>query len=160
MESSVILAATASSPFVGYVVIAALIVFWVGTIVWGRTARVVTDVGVDRDLVIVSLFSPARLLSLRGKVAFPLDTVISVKSTPNIFSKNGSFSRRLGGVTLPTFFRVGSFRGFRDQGPSFWACFRGENTITFELENFRYRYVVVDVADPQATLGMLSKHGL
>ena len=154
------LATATSNSSLGYVLIIVLLAFWAGTILWGRGARVVTGVGVDRGLVVISLHGPARLLSLRGKVAFPLDSVLSVKSTPNVFSKNGTFSRRLGNITIPTFFRVGSFKGFRNQGSSFWVCFRGENAITFELENFRYRYVVVDVADPKATLEMLSKYGV
>lgn len=145
---------------IGYVIIVVLLAFWVGTIVWGRTARVVSEVSVDRDLVVVTLFGPARVLSLRGKVAFPIDSVVSVRSTPQVFSKDGTFSRRLGSITIPTFFRVGSFRGYRSQGPAFWACFRGESVLTFELENFRYRYVVIDVADPEATLGLLSNYGI
>ncbi len=154
------LAAAASNPVIGYVIIAVLIAFWVGTIAWGRTARIVSEVKVDGNMVVIALSGPAKVLSLRGKVTFPLDCVVSVRSTPHVFSKDGTFSRRLGSITIPTFFRVGSFRGYRDQGPAFWACFRGESALTFELENFRYRYVVMDVADPEAALGLLSKYGI
>lgn len=154
------LIAATNNPLVGYVLIAALLVFWAGTIIWGRSLPTVCQVGVDHDLVVVTLLGPARILSLRKRVAFPLDSVVSVQSTPNVFSKQGTFSRRIGSLTMPTFFRVGSFRAFRDQGPAFWACFRGDTAITFNLENHRFQYVVIDVADPSATLGLLAKYGI
>lgn len=153
------LLAASSGSAIGYVLIAALIVFWAAIIIWGRRAHTVCDVEVDNDMVVVTLMGPARALALRKRVAFPLESIVSVRSTPNIFSKQGSFSRRLGSLTIPTFFRVGSFRGLRDQGPSFWACFRGETAVTFELANYRYHYVVVDVEDPAATLGRLGNFG-
>ncbi|NNN18852.1 MAG: hypothetical protein HKL84_03245 [Acidimicrobiaceae bacterium] len=154
-----LLAAT-KDPLFGYILIAALLLFWAGIIAWGRSVATVCKIAVNRDLVVVSLCSPARILSLRKQVVFPLDSVVSVTSTPNIFSKEGSFSRRIGSVSLPTFFRVGSFKGFRDAGPAFWACFRGETAVTFELENDRYRYVVLDVNDPQEVIGLLKKYGI
>ena len=152
--------AATNNPLVGYLLIAALLVFWAGTIVWGRSLPTVCQVGVEHDLVVITLLGPARILSLRKRVAFPLDSVLSVQSTPNVFSKQGTFGRRIGSLTIPTFFRVGAFRAFRDQGPAFWACFRGDTAITFNLENHRFHYVVIDVADPSATLSLLAKYGI
>ncbi|TAN24974.1 MAG: hypothetical protein EPN30_05700 [Actinomycetota bacterium] len=158
-EFSLVLAAT-KNPVLGYVLIAVLLVFWAGVIIWGRRARTVCKVAVDRDSVVISLFGPARILSLRKQVVFPLDSVTSVRLTPNVFSEQGTFSRRIGSWTIPTFFKVGSFRGARDSGATFWACFTGETAVTFELTNNRYRWVVIDVDDPQATYDLLQRYGL
>lgn len=154
------LLAAASNPVNGYIVIVALILFWGGAILWGRSSRIVSSVSVNQGEVVISLIGPAKLLALRKEVVFPLDSVVKVSATSNVFSKGGSFSRRIGNLTIPTFFRVGSFRGVGGQGASFWACFRGESALTFQLENFRYSYVVVDVADPEGVVTMLETYGV
>ncbi len=158
-EFNLLIAAT-NNPLFGYGLIALLLLFWAGVIVWGRRAKTVCKVTVDRDSVVISLFGPARILSLRKRVVFPLDSVVGVRLTSNVFSKGGTFSRRIGSWTIPTFFKVGSFRGARDTGTTFWACFTGESAITFELINTRYQYVVIDVDDPEATVDLLQRYGI
>lgn len=151
---------TSGNPINGYIVIVALVLFWGGAILWGRSSRIVSNISVDKRQVVISLIGPTKLLALRKEIVIPFDSVIEVSATPNVFSKGGSFSRRIGNLTIPTFFRVGSFRGIRGQGASFWACFRGESAVTFRLKDFRYSYVVVDVADPDEIVAMIEAHGL
>lgn len=154
------LGVVSNDPVGGYVIIALLVAFWGGGIIWGRRAGTICSLRVDNGVVVVDLLGPARLLSLRKEVRFSLDSVVVASSTPNVFSRGGAFSRKIGPLFIPTFFRVGSFRGKRGTGPTFWACFRGENAITFQLEGEHYRYLVADVADPLETLAMLSSYGV
>lgn len=147
-------------PTGGYILIAALIIFWTVAIIWGRKQPASAFVSVDKDEIVVSLVGPSRLLALRKEVRFPVSSVIRVTSTPNVFSRGGTFSRRVGTLSLPTFFRVGSYRATKNQAASFWACFRGENAITFELRGDRYAFVVVEVFDPSTTLELLHEYGI
>lgn len=159
MEVRVVeLAATGSSAD-GYVLIVVLAIFWGGAIFWGRSSKTVSAVDVDRGQVVVKLLGPSRLLALRKEVVFPLESVVRVESTPNVFAKGGTFSRKIGTFVIPTFFRVGSFRGSRGQGASFWACFTGEKAVTFQLYGHRYQYVVLDVADPEETVALVKSRG-
>lgn len=142
----------------GYILIAIFVVFWGGAILWGRKSRTVSEVKLDNEVVVISLLGPSRLLSLRKEVRFPIQSVVEVISTPNVFGKGGTFSRKIGSVTIPTFFRVGSFRGARGQGASFWACFTGQTAITFHLSGQKYQYVIIDVQDPAETVSLIEKY--
>lgn len=155
MEGNELITAVSNSSVNGYVLIAILVLFWGGAILWGRKSRTVTTVHLDGPLVVVTLLGPAKVLSLRRQVTFPLASVVSVVPTPNVFGQGGSFTRRIGSITIPTFFRVGSFRGARNQGASFWACFRGESAVTIELTGEKYRFVVLDVEDPNQVVNLL-----
>lgn len=150
-----LLFASTSSSIDGYILIGILALFWAGAIAWGRSTNTVSLVEFDGDNVTIRLSGPTRLLSLRKQVVIPASVIVGVASTPNVFGKGGTFSRKIGNLTIPTFFRVGSFRGARGQGTSFWACFRGETAVTLQLSGYRYQYIVVDVQDPEATVALI-----
>lgn len=157
MEGNELISAVSNSSVNGYILIAILVLFWGGAILWGRKSNTVTAVHLEGPLVVVTLLGPARVLSLRKQVTFPLASVVSIVSTPNVFGEGGSFTRRIGSVTIPTFFRVGSFRGARNQGASFWACFRGESAVTIQLTGQKYQFVVLDVEDPNQVVNLLKR---
>lgn len=152
------IAAQTGSSLDGYILIALFIVFWGGVITWGRKSRTVSEVKLNDGMVIVSLFGPSKILSLRKEVRFPLHSIVEIISTPNVFGKNGTFSRKIGSLTIPTFFRVGSFRGARGQGATFWACFTGKTAVTFQLSGERYSYVVIDVENPEEVIALIERH--
>jgi hypothetical protein len=61
---------------------------------------------------------------------------------------------RLPGTWLPGLL-AGTFQG--PEGRSFWLVGRGETSVRLDLDDEHYDYIVIDVADPSATLGELKQ---
>ncbi|MGH9061454.1 MAG: hypothetical protein ACRDZY_18360, partial [Acidimicrobiales bacterium] len=59
---------------------------------------------------------------------------------------------RLGGTSVPGL-TAGNYGS--DEGSSFWAVGSGRRGVVLELRGEGFDYVVVEVADPEATVAML-----
>jgi hypothetical protein len=114
-----------------------------------RPPRVHALVTVEGDRVVVRVPGWRCLLALRRRLALPLDALVSVAHDPrareHVAVSNWQTRRHRSGL-----WRYGTYHCF--QGWSFWAIGMGRNAVVLTLTRGRYRYVVVEVADPAATV--------
>ncbi|MDI1256422.1 MAG: hypothetical protein PSV16_09985 [Flavobacterium sp.] len=60
---------------------------------------------------------------------------------------------RAPGTEIPGIIVAGTFY---KNGPNFWDVVNKRNTITVELENERYKKLIIEVKDPQAAINILT----
>jgi hypothetical protein len=106
------------------------------------------SVAVEGDEVVVRLDGWRKVVALRGRLAFPASSVSRVEHDPAARVNVPSKLRRRGGRT--GLFRLGTYHSL--VGWSFWAVGLARNAVVIECEGTRFRHVVVEVADPAATV--------
>ncbi len=103
----------------------------------------------EGDEVVVRLSGWRRLLATSSGFSFPLAAVVRVEHDPlaraHVRSGLRNWRRHGQGV-----WRMGVYHGF--DGWSFWSMGVGRNAVLIECFGERFRYVVVEVADPAATV--------
>jgi hypothetical protein len=95
-----------------------------------------------------------RLWSLRSRLEIPLAHLRSVHWDPA--PAMGWFQGlKLAGTDVPNLFRAGTF--YQDGGLVFWDVLHPERTIVIALEHERYHKLVVEVADPDGAVALLTR---
>jgi hypothetical protein len=111
-------------------------------------------VDVVGDRAIFDVEASHKLWAIRSRVEVPLSHIKRVYVDPN--PAMGWFDGfKVAGADLPHVFRAGTFWLHGE-----WAFFdvrHPENTIVVELENEHYAKLIVEVADPAATVQMLER---
>ena len=104
---------------------------------------------VEGDSLVVRLSGWRIVWAFQREVRVPLASVIGVAHDPGAYLH---VSRRLRRARRAhtTLFKLGSQHGY--QGWSFWACGLARNAVVVELTGVRYRFLVVEVADPGAVV--------
>ncbi|MFZ0173351.1 MAG: hypothetical protein WAL04_16845 [Acidimicrobiales bacterium] len=102
---------------------------------------------VEGDSLVVRLTGWRMIWALQRGLRVPLSSVVAVTHDPAAYQH---VSRRLRQArrARTTLFKVGAQHG-RD-GWSFWACGFARNAVLVETTGVRYRFLVVEVADPDA----------
>ncbi|MCK4176875.1 hypothetical protein ACFFRE_00635 [Aciditerrimonas ferrireducens] len=108
---------------------------------------------VTADELVVELRGWRRLLALQRGVRVPLASITAVAHDPYPRSRVPVGLRRTRARQTPGLFRYGSYHGV--QGWSFWAVGSGKGALVVECDHGRYRYLVVEVPDPTATLAAI-----
>lgn len=116
----------------------------------GRTPWIWGECTVEGNDVVISLKGWRRLLATRAEVRFSVASVIRVDHDPlaraHVRSGLRNWHRHGQGV-----WRIGVYHGI--DGWSFWSIGIGRNAVLMECSGERFRYVVVEVADPGRTVG-------
>jgi hypothetical protein len=104
---------------------------------------------VDDERVVVQVSRWRKILATKGTVAFPIDSIVRVEHDPiaRAHVKIGIRQWRKHGTGV---WRLGVYHGL--DGWSFWSIGVGRNTVLIECSGQRYRFVVVEVADPGRTV--------
>lgn len=105
----------------------------------------------DGDELVVRLRGWRSVLAVKRQLRLPLDSVVSVAHDPAVRSHVQAKLRRRASRT--GVMRLGSYHSFA--GWSLWAIGLGRNAVLVECSGTRYRYVVVEVADPAATVKLV-----
>ena len=110
--------------------------------VWGECT-------VEKDEVVIRLTGWRRLLATRSEVRFSLASVTRVEHDPlaraHVRSGLRNWRRHGQGV-----WRIGVYHGM--DGWSFWSIGIGRNAVLMECSGERFRYVVIEVAEPARTV--------
>lgn len=114
--------------------------------VWGTLA-------IEGDELVVRLAGWRVVVAMKRRLAVPLSAIVSVAHDPAARSHVQAKLRRKAGRT--GIFRVGTYHSL--VGWSFWSVGMGRNAVVVEASGARYRYLVVEVADPTATVEEISK---
>ena len=115
----------------------------------GRAPRVWAECHLEGDKVVVRLKGWRSLLATRSSLRFDLASIVRVEHDPLARAHVRSSLRnwRHHGQGL---WRLGVYHGF--DGWSFWSIGVGRNAVLMECSGERFRYVVVEVADPELTV--------
>jgi hypothetical protein len=115
--------------------------------VWGT-------LDVEDDSVVVRLEGWRSIWAAKRTLRVPLKAVIAAAHDPGAYV---NVKTRLRSTRRPrsTTFKLGAQHGF--DGWSFWACGLARNAVVLETVGVRYRFVVVEVADPQAVVAAVRK---
>ena len=104
---------------------------------------------VEGDSLVVARSGWRAVWAVQRRLRIPLGVITSVAHEPAVFvivSTKLRKSRR----ARSTLFKLGSQHG--REGWSFWACGYGRNAVLIETAGYRYRYVIVEVAEPAAVV--------
>jgi len=115
----------------------------------GRAPWEWAECHVEGEQVVVRLKGWRSLLATKSSLRFDLASVIHVEHDPLARAHVRSSLRnwRHHGQGL---WRLGVYHGF--DGWSFWSIGLGRNAVLIECSGERFRYVVVEVADPGRTV--------
>jgi len=102
---------------------------------------------IDGDSLVVCLSGWRALWAVQRRVRVPISAVIRASHEPAVYQLV-SIRLRQRRRTRTTLFKLGSQHG--QHGWSFWACGFGRNAVLVETVGARYRYLVVEVAEPEA----------
>lgn len=113
--------------------------------VWGT-------LGVEGDNIVARLSGWRAVVALMSSVEVPLDTVLTIRHEPSARHLVPAKLRKRAGRS--GLFRVGPYHSLA--GWSFWSIGLGRNAVLIESRG-RWRYVVIEVADPKATVRELTE---
>jgi len=104
---------------------------------------------VEGDRVVVRLSGWRRVLATKSGFSFSLASITRIEHDPvaRAHVRSGLRNWKRHGQGL---WRIGVYHGI--DGWSFWAIGLGRNAVLMECSGERFRYVVVEVADPAATV--------
>lgn len=106
---------------------------------------------VKGEMLIARLSGWRAVMAFKQSVEVPLETIRKVDHDPAARSRiQAKLRKRAGRSGL---FRVGPYHSI--QGWSFWSIGLGRNAVVVETSGARWRYIVIEVEDPAATVERL-----
>lgn len=113
------------------------------------------EIELTADELIVHVRGLDRILAYRSQLAIPLAHVVGASVDPAVEREWGSWWKgvRVLGTNVPGLVTLGSF--FEHGHWVFWDVHDPAKAITIDLSHERYAKLVVEVADPTATLAAI-----
>ena len=111
------------------------------------------DVLVFGDKLVLNIEGADKLWALKSSLEIPLQHVVSVTANPEA-AKGWYHGIRLPGTNIPGVLTAGTF--YQDGKRVFWDVHHPEKTIVIELRDERYNELIVEVADPPASVKLIS----
>jgi hypothetical protein len=94
-----------------------------------------------------------KLWAFKSSLEIPLQHVAGVRADPSV-AHGWWHGVRMPGTSVPGVITAGTF--YQHGKRVFWDVHHPENTIVIELKDERYDELIVEVADPQATVSAIS----
>lgn len=105
------------------------------------------------DKLVFNVEGADKLWALKSSLEIPLQHVVSVRADPEA-AKGWYHGLRLPGSNIPGVLTAGTF--YQDGKRVFWDVHHPQNAIVVELRDERYNELIVEVADPVATVDLIS----
>lgn len=112
--------------------------------VWGT-------ITVEDSEVVARVEGWRAVLATKRRLRIPLDKVVRVTHDPAPRSSVRAKLRRRAART--GLYRLGVYHSM--DGWSFWSIGLGRNAVIIETSGARYRFVIIEVADPRATVALV-----
>jgi hypothetical protein len=93
-----------------------------------------------------------KLWALKSSLEIPLQHVAEIRADPSI-ARGWWHGIRLPGTQIPGVLTAGTF--YQDGKRVFWDVHHPDNTVVIELKDERYNELIVEVADPNATVALV-----
>jgi hypothetical protein len=112
------------------------------------------EVEIAQDALIVHLVGMDRLFALRSRLEVPLSHVAGAEVDPEEARRrwHGIMER---GIWVPGPITAGTF--YQDGELVFWDVHDPEKTVVIHLKDERYRRLVIEVEDPEATVAQVNE---
>ncbi|MFF0446689.1 hypothetical protein ACFYT4_09785 [Streptomyces sp. NPDC004609] len=111
------------------------------------------QVSIDGDNLIVEIEGLGKLWALKSRLAIPLAHVRGATIDPGIVREPKGL--RSPGTHFPGLIVAGTYR--TDGGKVFWDVRDPAKAVVIELTDERYTRLVVQVADPRATVALIER---
>ncbi len=111
------------------------------------------EINIYGDRIQLSVQGWDKLWAIKSQLEFPLAHVTSVRHDPEP-ARGWWHGIRLPGTNLPGVLTAGTF--YQHDGAVFYDVHNPEQTIVLELEHEHYRRLVVEVADPAASVAAVN----
>lgn len=108
------------------------------------------DVTVDGDRVVFDVKGLDKLWSLRSRVEIPLAHILEIEHDPESVGR-WWHGFKLAGAEMPGLFAMGTF--YYHGELVFWDVRDPKQTIVVSLDHERYKKLIVEVAEPEETVG-------
>lgn len=109
---------------------------------------------VEGDSLVVRLEGWRAVWAVKRVLRLPVSSLVGVMHDPAAYQRISTRLRKSRG-SRSTLFKLGSQHG--QDGWSFWACGWARNAVVVETTGARYRFVIVEVADPPAVVRAVSQ---
>jgi hypothetical protein len=106
----------------------------------------VTTVGTSDGRLIVEIKGWDRVWAMKSRLEIPLDHVTSIRAATDEVARG----IRIPGTCIPGVITAGTFYHMGEK--VFWAVHDSERAIAIDLHDQDYSMLVVEVADPEATI--------
>ena len=110
------------------------------------------EISIAGDKAVFEVKGSHKLWSLRSRLEVPLEHIKGVHADPK--PAMGWFDGlKIAGTGIPHIFRAGVF--YQEGNFVFWDVAQPEKTIVIDLEDESFARLVVEVADPSASVNLL-----
>lgn len=107
------------------------------------------DVSIAEGDLVLHVRGADKLWALKSSLEIPLQHVAGVRADPSV-AQGWWHGLRMPGTNVPGVITAGTF--YQHGERVFWDVHHPDNTIVIELRDERYNELIVEVADPQATV--------
>lgn len=118
-----------------------------------REPKVWGELAVEGEAVVARLRSWRMVVAFKRKVSVPLSSVVGVRRDPEVRAHVRAKLRMR--ASRSGMMRLGVYHSM--DGWSFWAVGLARNAVVVETSGTRFRFVVVEVADPLAKVEELNR---
>jgi len=110
------------------------------------------DLTVADGKLVLHVRGADKLWAFKSSLEIPLQHVAGVRADPSV-AHGWYHGIKMPGTNLPGVITAGTF--YQHNQRVFWDVHHPENTIVIELHDERYQELIVEVADPAASVAML-----
>jgi hypothetical protein len=109
---------------------------------------------VEAETLVVRLEGWRAIWAAKRTLRVPLHAVVAVRRDPGVYA---NITTRLRGNrrSHTSMFKLGAYPSV--EGWSFWSCGMARNAVVLETVGIRYRFIVVEVADPDSVVTTVRK---
>jgi hypothetical protein len=112
------------------------------------------DISIQGDTLSLEVEGLDKLWAFKSRLEIPLARIKRVYRDPQIASTWQWKGIRAPGTSLPGVIAAGTF--YQDGKRVFWDVHNPENTIVIELDDDRYDMLIVEVADPDEAVRLIT----
>ncbi len=111
------------------------------------------DLSISSGLLTLHVRGSDKLWALKSSLEIPLQHVAGVRADPEI-ARGWWHGIRFPGTNIPGVITAGTF--YQDGQRIFWDVHNPDNTVVIDLRDERYNELIVEVADPQAAVALVT----
>ncbi len=110
------------------------------------------EISVVEDRLLLRVMGADQLWALKSSLEIPLQHVAGIRADPSV-AHGWWHGLKLLGSNVPGVITAGTF--YQDGKKVFWDVHHPDDTVVIELHDERYSELIVEVADPNQTVGMV-----
>lgn len=112
------------------------------------------DLQIEEGKLTIHVRGADKLWSFKSSLEIPLAHIAGIRADADV-ARGWFHGLRMPGTSLPGVITAGTF--YQDGQRVFWDVHHPENTVVINLHDERYNELVVEVADPQAAVALVSR---